>query len=114
MGTGNFSDIVDLLMSHYCGSDTTPIVICGTNQKLYDCLYDKYADKLLLLHHTDQIAAYMKACDLVISKPGGLSSTEAAVCGTALIHTGEIPGCESCNMDFFASRGMSIAVHSPN
>mgnify|MGYP002317258342 CR=1 FL=1 len=54
----------------------------------------------------------MKACELLISKPGGLSSTEAAVSCTPLIHINPIPGCESKNMEYFSSRGMSLAVHS--
>ena len=55
----------------------------------------------------------MKACDLYLSKPGGLSSTEAAVVGTALVHITPIPGCETSNMHFFAQNGMSLAVNSP-
>ncbi len=66
-----------------------------------------------MLGFTDQMADYMKACDLYLSKPGGLSSTEAAVVGTALVHITPIPGCETSNMHFFAENGMSLAVNSP-
>ena len=48
----------------------------------------------------------MKAADLFVTKPGGLSSTEAAVCGVPLIHVAEIPGCETFNAQYFSSRGM--------
>lgn len=88
------------------------IVICGNNQKLFEKLSKKYGYNpcVTLLTTTDKIALYMKACDAYISKPGGLSSTEAAVSGTALIHISPIPGCESKNMEFFEKYGMSIAV----
>ena len=39
-----------------------------------------------VLGYTDDMAAYMKAADLFITKPGGLSSTEAAVCGVPMVH----------------------------
>ena len=59
---------------------------------------------------TDQIPLYLRACHVCISKPGGLSSTEAAVTGTPLIHISPIPGCEVRNMEYFSSHGMSLAV----
>lgn len=50
----------------------------------------------------------MKASNLFITKPGGLSSTEAAVCGVPALHTSPIPGCENYNARYFSERGMSI------
>ena len=59
------------------------------------------------------MAQYMAACDLFITKPGGLSSTEAAVLGVPLIHLSPIPGCETYNMEYFVRRHMSVAVCDP-
>ncbi len=56
---------------------------------------------------TDEVPLYMRAADGVITKSGGLSSTEAAVSGVPLVHLMTIPGCETKNAEFFASRGMS-------
>ena len=67
---------------------------------------------MIILNHTDQMALYLKACDVFITKPGGLSSTEAAVVGIPMIHLTPIPGCETKNMRFFSKNGMSIAVSS--
>ena len=53
----------------------------------------------------------MKACDVFISKPGGLSSTEAAISGTPCIHMSPIPGCESYNYRYFKKTGMSVPVN---
>lgn len=88
------------------------IVICGNNEKLLDKLRAGFGsdERVTLLASTDKIALYMKACDVYLSKPGGLSSTEAAVSGTPLIHVSPIPGCENKNMDYFEKRGMSIAA----
>lgn len=88
------------------------IVICGNNHDLLEKLKAEYDGdgKVTLLASTDKMALYMKACDVYLSKPGGLSSTEAAVSGTPLIHIAPIPGCENKNMSFFEQFGMSIAV----
>lgn len=102
--------LIHFLKSH---SDFHLIVICGNHQTLFDKLqkqYGTYSESLTLLTSTTQMAYYMKACDAFISKPGGLSSTEAAAAGIPLIHITPIPGCETKNMEFFQNCGMSLAV----
>lgn len=88
------------------------IVICGNNQALLTRLEKKFGKQgqISLLASTNKMAAYLRACDVYLSKPGGLSSTEAAVMGIPLIHIAPIPGCEIRNMEYFAQRGMSLAV----
>ena len=62
-----------------------------------------------MLRTTDKMADYMRASDAVITKPGGLSSTEAAALGTALIFISPIPGGpETQNIDFFRRHGMAL------
>ncbi len=88
------------------------IIICGNNDKLYQKLINlcEGHDRAIIIQQTDRVADYMAASDVLISKPGGLSSTEAAVTGVPLIHIAPIPGCESKNRKFFSETGMSIAV----
>lgn len=112
MGAGQIPQILRLLKKHY-GDTLHPIVICGNNQRLHDRLTERFGGFATILRFTDRVADYLRACDLVLSKPGGLSSTEAAVVGTALIHITPIPGCETINQRFFAKRGMSLPVNEP-
>lgn len=88
------------------------IVICGNNDRLYHKLKKraKNTEVLHVLKSTQKMHLYMKASDVFISKPGGLSSTEAAVAGTTLIHISPIPGCEFANQKFFAKHHMCIPV----
>lgn len=88
------------------------IVICGNNQGLLTRLEKKFGKQgqITLLASTNQMAAYLRACEVYLSKPGGLSSTEAAVMGVPLIHIAPIPGCEIHNMAYFSQRGMSLGV----
>ena len=117
IGAGQLRKVVRILFKHYRGTDTGIIVICGNNETLHEKLVCEYAsakDEVRVMKSTDRMAEYMRACDVVISKPGGLSSTEAAVTGTSLIHITPIPGCETLNMEFFAQRGMSVPISSPD
>lgn len=91
------------------------LIVCGKNRKLYEKLREKYAGnvQMQVMESTEQMAAYMKACDVLISKPGGLSSTEAAVAGIPLVHISPIPGCETHNAAYFSRHGMSVLVRRP-
>lgn len=86
------------------------IVICGSNNRLYGQLSELYSSssRIKLVKRTPYMAWYLKACDVFITKPGGLSSTEAAVSGVPIIHVSPIPGCESINMRFFTEHNMSL------
>ena len=86
------------------------IVICGANKKLYHILTGEFgrSANVRIVGYTEHIAAYMDACDVLYTKPGGLTSTEAAVKGIPIVHTTPIPGCETRNREFFSVRGLSV------
>lgn len=86
------------------------VVVCGNNKKLYNVLNTEFGrySNVRILGYTDQIASYMDAGDVLFTKPGGLTSTEAAVKGIPMIHTNPIPGCETKNRNFFSERNLSI------
>ncbi|MCD8382214.1 MAG: glycosyltransferase [Clostridiales bacterium] len=113
IGAGSVERTIRLLLSHYRREEAELIVVCGNRQALYERVRRRYGDRATVLGFTDRMAEYMKACDLLITKPGGLSSTEAAVAGIPLIHTSPIPGCETSNMRFFQRHGLSVAVPNP-
>lgn len=113
IGAGKMVQAVRILHRYLAEHpDTTLIVICGTNRRLYEELEKLYREErqILLLKKTECMAEYMKACDCYLSKPGGISSTEAAVANVPLIHISPIPGCETKNEQFFSRRGMSLYV----
>lgn len=115
IGAGHITRTIRELMAWMNSKrpDGHVIVVCGNNERLYRKLKYSYGDKLILLKKTERMALYMKACDLFISKPGGLSSTEAAVVGVPYVQVSPIPGCESKNMRYFSKKGMSIGVKHP-
>ena len=111
MGAGCIAQAVETLnklSKHY--NNVHIIVICGNNDSLYEKLKKEYEsnDRITVLRKTDKMAFYMKSSDIFITKPGGLSSTEAAVANVPLIHISPIPGCETKNALFFKNHGLSI------
>ena len=110
VGSGKLVEAVTLLATHYRDrEDVEFIAICGKNEWIYRQMKKLFPHKVHMLRHTDRMAEYMRACDAVITKPGGLSSTEAAVTGTALIFISPIPGGpETANVRFFERHGMAI------
>lgn len=110
MGFGKVNLLVVGLLTHL-GPNEYIIVICGNNLRLRRILHTAFGrhPQIRILGYTDHISAYMDACDVIFTKPGGLTSTEAAVKGIPIIHTKPIPGCEVKNLEFFTSHGMSVA-----
>lgn len=84
-------------------------VLAGRNEALASTL-QKTCPSVQVVPFTKDVFLYLKAADVLLTKAGGLSSTEAAVAGVAMIHVKTIPGCESYNAEFFAKRGLSFAV----
>lgn len=109
IGAGKLIKAVRLLYAQG-GGNTRLVVICGSNETVYKKLLTRYRGKIRILQKTDQIATYLQASDLYLTKPGGLSSTEAAVIGIPLAHLPPIPGCETKNAAFFAIHGMSRRI----
>lgn len=84
-------------------------VLPGRNEELRSTLESEYhGDGVLTVPFTDKVAVYMHAADVLLSKAGGISSSEAAVLGVPLVHTMAIPGVETLNAEFFARHGMSF------
>ena len=90
------------------------IVLTGKNDALKEKLDKKYAgdSRICAVAFTRQVADYMAASDVMLSKPGGLSSTEAAAANIPLVHIHAIPGCETYNAKYFSQHGMSLYASS--
>lgn len=113
IGAGEMEKAAQILLRHLDENpDYRMVVVCGNNRSVYDRLSRSYGSdrRIRILSSTRQMGLYMRLCQGFLSKPGGLSSTEAAVLGTPLIHVAPIPGCEQKNLEFFAHHGMSIPV----
>ena len=107
IGAGKLEKTIRLLCGMTEGTDYRLIVICGSNASVSRHLEKRGHARVQLLGKTERMAEYLRACDLYFTKPGGLSTTEAAVMEVPLALLPPIPGCESRNRAFFTGTGMA-------
>ncbi len=80
------------------------VVVCGTNEALRREV-QKQGPRLLALGFTDRVDALLEACDVVVSKAGGLTCSEALVKRAPLVVYRPTPGQEVRNAEFLESVG---------
>lgn len=112
MGFGDTLETAKLIIEK-ADENTRLIVITGNNKKMQRKFHKEFSHekRLTILGYTTQVDLYMDASDLLLSKPGGLSSTEALVKCLPLIHTSPIPGCETVNAEFFQQHHLSMIAN---
>lgn len=113
IGGGNAAALCREL-SKLADKNTLVYVLCGRNSELKEKLSTEFEDdsRIQSVTFTEKVHLYLKAADVLISKPGGISSSEAAAVGVPLVHTMAIPGCETKNARFFEERGLSVNASS--
>ena len=91
------------------------VAICGRNEELLRRLTKAAArgkvDENVLVKpvgYTHEMDEYMAASDLVIGKPGGLTTSEALAKGLAFVIVDPIPGQEERNSDHLLEAGVAI------
>ena len=89
------------------------VAICGRNEKLFESMKDLGDPRLRVLGYTTEIPAYMDAADLIVTKPGGLSATEAACKHLPMVFINAVGGCEGRNFDRFLERGYACGSKEP-
>ena len=107
MGCGPIHRIARELLQQL-PEQVTLVAVCGNNEKLYEVLQEITDPRLRVLGYCREIPAYMDAADMIVTKPGGLSSTEAAVKHLPMVLINAVGGCEGRNFDFFLHRGYAL------
>jgi processive 1,2-diacylglycerol beta-glucosyltransferase len=89
------------------------IVITGNNKKLYSELMNLKENSNMstsILGFTKNVNKYMQCCDLLITKPGGLTITEAFISNVPLAIFSAIPGQEKKNEEFLLKHKLAITL----
>ncbi len=110
VGCENLCSICDRMLYDEKYRDFVCYVFVGKNDQLKAQLDERYAHKpqIKAIAFTDKIPTYLCAGDVLLTKAGGLSSTEAGIANIPMVHIKPIPGCETKNARFFAKYGMSM------
>ena len=90
------------------------IVITGRNQRLYEAFERELAGgeriPTRLIYFTDEVEKYMHASDLLVTKPGGLTVSEALACNLPMAVFDAIPGQEEDNANFLKIHDMGVRL----
>ena len=87
------------------------VAVCGSNKKLRDDLTEMKINKdMKVFGYVNNIDLIMDASDCIITKPGGLTVSEALAKNLPLILIDPIPGQEDRNRDFLVNSGYAIAT----
>ena len=113
MGAGSIDRLIPALLRRMQREEHL-ILICGSNQKLEQRMQARFGRdvRVTILGSVSDMPVYLRACDIIYTKPGGLTSTEAAVTEIPIVHTKPIPGCETKNRSFFVKKGMSVTAYT--
>ena len=94
-------------------TSTHVIVMPGKNNKAratLDRLAAQNPQRLHVCDWTDRMDLYLRASDVVVGKPGGISVAEALACGRPLLATRSLGGQEGFNIDFLSRHGVGGLV----
>lgn len=117
-GSLGFGEIYDTFTNLVgCKKDLQIIVIAGMNQRLKVQL-ERYpgntGKSIRILGYTDQVADYMDAADILITKPGGMTVSEALVKKLPIFVISPIPGQEERNARFLINAGAAYRIPAGN
>ena len=106
MGCGPMAAIVRM-MAEKLSESMEMTVVCGNNKRLYEKLRTKYTDhpQIHIRGYVTDISRLMDAADVYLTKPGGISVTEAGVKRVPMVLVNAVGGCEQYNYDFFIGNG---------
>ena len=91
------------------------VVVCGRNEKVRKDLLKfrpPSRHRCHVLGFTNDMDELMAAADLIVTKPGGLTTSETLARGVAMVIVNPIPGQESRNSDYLLENGAAIKVNN--
>lgn len=99
--------------------DLQIILITGKNKTLYEKLScfiekEKYNNENVkntrIIYFTDKVHKFMKISDLVITKPGGMTVSEALASNLPMAVFDAVPGQEEANANFLIKNNLGIKI----
>ncbi len=116
-GVGNIEHLLEALSDLQTPSQI--VAICGRNEDLKTKLEKLAREKLdnervtfKPIGFTREMDEYMSAADLIVGKPGGLTTSEAMAKGLIFIVVNPIPGQEERNSDHLLEKGCAIKCNN--
>lgn len=111
MGCGPVDKLtVDLIEKLHSSAFVT--IVCGTNRTLQRKLewLCEFKENFRVEGYVDDISLLMDSADLYITKPGGISVSEAAVKQLPMLLVDTVAGCEEYNLRLFLDKGAAVTA----
>lgn len=115
-GVGPLDQLIEVLTT--LRHQAQLVVICGRNEELkarLDGLAQTLRDKAVRIKpmgYTTEMDEYMSAADLLVGKPGGLTTAEALAKGLIMVIVNPIQGQEERNSDHLLEEGVAIRCNN--
>ncbi len=112
-GVGPLTELAERIAA--LASEPQVVVVCGTNERLLrevEGLAATRAGRILALGFSREVDVLLEASDVVVSKAGGLTCSEALVKRTPLVIFRPTPGQEVRNAEFLVSGGAALKADS--
>jgi len=113
-GLGPIKELVVLL--DRSGLKLNIIIACGTNKRLYRWLtrrVKRFHKKAVILPFADNIDELMEISDIIVTKPGGITTAEALAKGLPMLIVNPLPGQEAMNTKFLLAEGVAVKAQEP-
>ena len=114
IGCGPIKELTEDLLIRLT-SEQELTIVCGANEELFAKLERYFAhDPRIHIHGmVDYVPVLIHSADLFLTKPGGLSTSEAAACGVPMLLMDTVAGCEGHNLNFFLRQGIAVTADTP-
>ncbi len=89
------------------------IVITGTNEKLQKWLrreQKNFKQKVISYDYANNVDELMEIATIIVTKPGGMTTSECLAKGLPMVIVNPIPGQEMRNTDFLLKNGIGIRI----
>jgi processive 1,2-diacylglycerol beta-glucosyltransferase len=94
----------------------TPVVIVGKNKRLERRFADearREGGDVRVLGFVENVFDWMHAADVLVTKPGGLTTSEALAARLPMVLLRPLPGQEERNARYLVSRGAALRARNP-
>ncbi len=111
-GIGRIDETAERLVNDF--PDLQIITVAGHNKNLLsslDELSNKYQGRINSIGFTTEIEKFMAASDIIITKTGGLTSSECLAMGKPMIIINPIPGQEERNATYLIENGVALMAY---
>ncbi|MDP8265539.1 MAG: glycosyltransferase [Candidatus Aceula meridiana] len=110
-GIGPIRSIVKNLAD--CREEFQLVVIAGTNKRILKALRKvkfPYGQDIRVLSYVDNVDELMDCADMIITKPGGMTTAECLSKGLPMVIVNPIPGQEARNTHLLLKKGIAVEI----